>query len=97
MTCESVVAEAAHRLRKYGSGVESLCLLLESGELRVDPISNLPAVAQYMRKYKTDFADASVVWLSEQYPNARVFTVDITDFKVYRRFKNQAIPLIERL
>jgi uncharacterized protein len=95
VTCESVVAEAAHRLRKYGSGVESLCLLLESGELRVDPIADLPAVTQFMRKYETDFADASVVWLSEQYPKAKVFTVDFTDFKVYRRFKNQAIPLVE--
>ena len=97
MTCESVVAEAAHRLRKYGSGVESLCTLLESGELQVDPVSDLPAVAQFMRKYETDFADASVGWLSEKYPRARVFTVDFTDFKVYRRFKNQAIPLVERL
>jgi len=97
VTCESVVAEAAHRLRKYGSGVESLCTLLESGELQVDPVSDLPAVAQFMRKYETDFADASVVWLSEKYPRARVFTVDFTDFKVYRRFKNQAIPLVERL
>jgi uncharacterized protein len=95
VTCESVVAEAAHRIRKYGSGVESLCLLLESGELRVDPIADLSAVTQFMRKYETDFADASVVWLSEQYPKAKVFTVDFTDFKVYRRFKNQAIPLVE--
>lgn len=90
------MAEAAHRLRKYGSGVESLCQLLESGELRVDPVSDLPAVAQFMRKYETDFADSSVVWLSEQYPNAKVFTVDFTDFKVYRRFKNQAIPLVAK-
>lgn len=73
-----------------------MCLLLESGELRVDPVADLSAVARFMRKYETDFADASVVWLSEQYPNAKVFTVDFTDFKVYRRFKNQSIPLVER-
>ena len=95
VTCEAVVAEAAHRLRKYGAGVESLCQLLESGELQLTPVSDLAAVAAFMRKYGTDFADASVVWLSEQYPKAKVFTVDFTDFKVYRRFKNQVIPLIE--
>ena len=96
VTCESVVAEAAHRLRKYGSGVGSLCQLLESEELRVEAVSDLPAVAGFMRKYETDFADASVVWLSEQYPKAKVFTVDFGDFRVYRRFKNQAIPLVDK-
>lgn len=96
LTCESVVAETAHRLRKYGSGVESLCQLLESGELRVEPVSDLPSVSAFMRKYETDFADASIVWLSEQYPKAKVFTVDFTDFRTYRRFKNQAIPLVEK-
>jgi len=95
-TCESVIAEAAHRLRKYGSGVESLCQLLESGELRVEAVSDLHAVAGFMRKYESDFADASVVWLSEKYPKARVFTVDFTDFKIYRRFRNQVIPLVEK-
>ena len=97
ITCESVIAEAAHRLRKYGGGVETLCQVLESGDLHLIPVADLPAVASFMRKYQTDFADASVVWLSEQYPKAKVFTVDFTDFKVYRRFKNQAVPLVERL
>jgi predicted nucleic acid-binding protein len=96
LTCEAVVAETAHRVRKYGSGVESLCQLLESGELMVIPVSDLTAVAAFMRKYGSDFADASVVWLSEQYPKATVFTVDFTDFKVYRRFKNQTVPLVEK-
>ncbi|MBE7539313.1 MAG: PIN domain-containing protein [Bryobacterales bacterium] len=95
VTCESVIAEAAHRLRKYGSGVESLCQLLESGELKIETIADLPAAASFMRKYETDFADASVVWLSEQHPRAKVFTVDFKDFTVYRRFKNQMIPLVE--
>jgi predicted nucleic acid-binding protein len=96
VTCESVIAETVHRVRKYGAGIEGLCQLLESGELIVESISDLPTVAAYMRKYDADFADASVVWLSEQYPKARVFTVDFTDFKVYRRFKNQTIPLVDR-
>jgi len=96
VTCESVVAEAAHRLRKYGPGIAGLCELLESGELSLEPVSDLGAVSAFMRKYDADFTDASVVWLSEQYPKASVFTVDFGDFKVYRRFKNQAVPLIER-
>ncbi len=96
VTCESVVAETAHRLRKYGPGVDTLCELLESDELRIEPVGDLPAVAAFMRKYQTDFVDASVVWLSEQYPKARVFTVDFTDFRIYRRFRSHPIPLIEK-
>lgn len=96
VTCESVVAEAAHRVRKYGPGLAGLRELLESGELRLDPVSDLPAVSAFMRKYDADFADASVAWLSEQHPKARVFTVDFAHFKIYRRFKNQPIPLIEK-
>lgn len=96
LTCESVIAEAAHRLRKYGNGIDGLCELLESEELQVEPIADLNAVAAFMRKYNTDFADASVVWLSERYPKAKVFTVDFTDFGVYRRLKNQPIPLVGR-
>jgi len=96
VTCESVLAEAAHRLRKYGAGAEGLCQLLESTELRVESVGDLAACARFMRKYRTDFADASVVGLSERHPKARVFTIDFTDFRVYRRFRNQEIPLIER-
>jgi hypothetical protein len=49
-----------------------------------------------MRKFGADFADASVVWLSEKYPKAKVFTVDFGDFRVYRRFESQPLPLIEK-
>jgi hypothetical protein len=60
----------------------------------IEPVSDLQSVAAFMRKYRSDLADASVVGLSERHPKARVFTVDFRDFKIYRRFKNQAIPLL---
>ena len=96
VTCEAVVAEAAHRLLKYGSGIDSLCELLESDELLLQPIAKPSEVTAFMRRYRTDFADASVVWLSERYPAAKVFTVDFAHFRIYRRFKHQEIPVIER-
>lgn len=96
VTCESVVAEAAHRLLKYGPGIDGLCELIESEDLRLERVSDVSSVTAFMRKYRADFADASVVWLSEQYPKAKVFTVDFGDFGVYRRFRSQPIPLIEK-
>ncbi len=96
LTCEAVIAEAAHRLQKYGAGIEGLCQLLDSRELLLHPIADIAATTAYMRKYETDFADASIVWLSEQFPKAKVFTVDFGDFRVYRRFRNQPIPLFDK-
>lgn len=38
-------------------------------------------------------ADACLVRMSEPWPDAPVFTLD-SDFRVYRRNKRQALPLI---
>jgi predicted nucleic acid-binding protein len=94
VTTEAVIAETAHHLLGYDQSADALCEILESGALEIAPISNLGAVCTFMRRYQTDFTDASIVWLSEQYPRATVFTVDFGDFRVYRRFKNQVIPLV---
>jgi len=60
------------------------------------PVTDLRAVCALMRHYQTDFADASIMWLSEQFPRASVFTVDFSDFQIYRRLRNQPLPLIEK-
>jgi Predicted nucleic acid-binding protein, contains PIN domain len=39
-------------------------------------------------------ADASLVVLSEMYPQAKVITTDRADFTVYRRFRAQKLPLV---
>jgi predicted nucleic acid-binding protein len=41
-----------------------------------------------------DAADASLVVLSEQYSRALIVTVDTRDFRVYRRFRRDALPLL---
>jgi hypothetical protein len=41
-----------------------------------------------------DAGDASLVVLSERFPKAKIITVDVRDFTVYRRFRNQPLPLI---
>ena len=38
--------------------------------------------------------DASLVVLSELHPKAKITTTDVRDFTVYRRFRNEALPLI---
>ncbi len=95
VTTESVIAEAAHHLMGYKGSADALCEIIESGGWILEPVAELDAVCRFMRRYQTDFADASVVWLSERHPRARVFTIDFAHFRVYRRFRNQSVPLFE--
>lgn len=52
------------------------------------------ALYALMKKHpeRMDLGDAAIVRLSELHPRATVLTVDQTDFRVYRRFRNQPIP-----
>jgi predicted nucleic acid-binding protein len=41
-----------------------------------------------------DFADACLVYMSEQTKDCRIVTIDRADFTVYRRHGREAIPLM---
>jgi len=41
-----------------------------------------------------DLADATLVVLSEQYPHAKLITIDEKDFTIYRRRDGLAVPCI---
>jgi len=43
---------------------------------------------------KKDLADATLVALSEQYPNAKLITIDEKDFTIYRRRDGHPVPCI---
>jgi len=50
-----------------------------------------------MEKYgdqEMQLADACLVRMSELQRDCRLFTLDQKDFRVYRRFERQVIPLI---
>ena len=54
-------------------------------------------VLRLLNKYadqQMQFADACLVRMSEITSASRVFTIDRTDFSVYRRFERRVIPLI---
>ena len=72
--------------------------LLETKTIRLFSLADLDAsaVRKLLLRYKNvpmDLADACVVRLSEMNPKARVVTLD-TDFRIYRRNRREAIPLI---
>lgn len=95
LTCESVLSEAAFYL-----GSSALVLsLVDDGLLQIafDCSENLPYLQELARRYadrKPDLADLCLVRMSELYPRHSVVTVDEADFRVYRKNKREAIPLI---
>lgn len=96
-TSELVLAEAAWNLGQNSPATLELLNFVHRGELCVLPCVSTHAdrLSQLMRKYeRMDVGDGSLVVLSEQFPKARIITVDTRDFPVYRRFGREPLPLI---
>jgi uncharacterized protein len=94
-TCDAVLTEAAHFLRSPAKLLEAVRRgLLVS---RVDTQTAAPRLAELVRKYadrSMDFADACLVYMSEQTRDGKVVTIDRADFAIYRRHGREAIPLL---
>lgn len=96
MTTETVLAEVCHLVGPYRATMLQVTAMLESGRLRARPVlSGQPArCGELLAKYPgMDAADATLVVLSEQFPRARLITLD-SDFRHYRRFRDGVIPLL---
>jgi len=94
-TCDAVLTEAAHFLRSTARLLEAV----QRGLLvsRFDTQSAAPRLAELVEKYadrSMDFADACLVYMSEQTRDCKVVTIDRADFAVYRRHGRETIPLL---
>jgi uncharacterized protein len=94
-TCDAVLTEAAHFLRSPAKLLDAV----ERGLLvsRFDTQTAAPRLAELVAKYADramDFADACLVYMSEQTRDCKVVTIDRADFAVYRRHGREAIPLL---
>lgn len=97
LTCDAVIAEAAHLLRTLPGGYDSLLAMVETGRLRVLPVfpAETTALRALRKKYgpRMDFADACLVRLAELHLRSTVVTLD-SDFSFYRRNGHDRIPLL---
>ena len=94
LTCESVLSEAAFHL---GSS-EAVLTLVAAGMLEVafdcgQNIEQLRGLATRYADRRPDLADLCLIRMSELYPHHTLITAD-EDFRVYRRNKREAIPLL---
>jgi predicted nucleic acid-binding protein len=93
-----VVTEAMHLI---GSPVaqERLWEVLEDGGLRLQPLdaADAPRMRALMRKYRDlpmDLADAALVRVAEREQLHTVFTIDRSDFSVYRLHGSRRFRLL---
>lgn len=73
--------------------------MMSSGIIEVsfeakDHIASLMDLADRYDDLHPDFADLCLIRMSELFPKYFVLTVDVTDFRIYRRNKNQPIPIV---
>jgi predicted nucleic acid-binding protein len=95
LTCEPVLAETAFHLQS----VPVTLALVAEGLVTLsftcdDHLAQITALAKRFADRKPDLADLCLIRMSELYPRHSVITVDRADFRVYRRNKREAIPLI---
>lgn len=98
LTCEAVLSEAQHIVRRLGGDPLVVLEFVRRGLLQiafnVEP--EIEALIQLERSYADvpmSLADACLVRMSELSPRCRVMTTD-SDFLRYRRNRRQPIPMI---
>jgi uncharacterized protein len=98
ITCEGAITETAYLLQADGLPPWGVLELIERDivSTQFNFESNLDRVLSLMKKYADtpmDFVDACLVAMTEQKRDCHLLTLD-SDFRVYRRFERQTIPLI---
>jgi uncharacterized protein len=94
LTCESVLSEATFQI----GSAKDVFSLVEDGLVRLafdlkGSLKELQVLATRYAERHPDLADLCLIRMSELYPRHTVITVD-EDFRVYRRNKREAIPVL---
>lgn len=95
LTCEAVLAETAFHLQNTALVLAMIRegLVAVAFECR-QHLPQLTALAERYADRRPDLADVCLIRMSELHPRHSVVTVDREDFRVYRRHKREAIPLV---
>ena len=95
LTCEAVLAETAFHLESPSVALAMVNerMVALSFDCR-DHLVQLKDLASRYADLKPDLADLCLVRMSELFPKHSVITVDRTDFRIFRRNKREAIPIL---
>jgi predicted nucleic acid-binding protein len=97
-TCEAVVAETFHLLRRLPDAWTAILEMVAEGVLATpfklsEQAREVLVLVQRYSNVPMSLADACLVRMSELVPNAVILTLD-SDFHIYRRHRRQKIPLL---
>ncbi len=95
LTCESVLSETTFHVRSAAAPLK----MVSDGLLQISfemprHIGRLRELAVRYADRHPELADLCLIRMSELNPKHTVITVDEEDFRVYRRNKREAIPLL---
>jgi uncharacterized protein len=95
LTCDAVLAETAFHLRNSALTL----MMIEEGLVKPalnvnEQLSHLLQLAIRYADREPDLADLCIIRLSELYPQHTVLTVDVSDFRIYKRNKRERIPIL---
>lgn len=98
LTCDAVLTEACHLANRVEGGTSAILDLFRRGVARLefslaDQFSEVSLLMEQYADAPMSLADACIVRMSELHVQSPVFTLD-GDFRIYRRFKRQRIPLL---
>jgi predicted nucleic acid-binding protein len=95
LTCEAVLAETAFHLESPSVALAMVNerMVALSFDCR-DHLVQLKDLASRYADQKPDLADLCLVRMSELFPKHSVITIDRTDFRIFRRNKREAIPIL---
>lgn len=98
LTCEAVIAEACFLLQNVYGCQEAVMSLIETEVIQLSfnlkaEIQPIKALSTRYRSVPMSLADGCLVRMAELYLHSSVLTLD-SDFRIYRKNKNQVIPLI---
>ncbi len=95
LTCDAVLAETAFHLNSSALALAFVAQGLVRPVLVLsDHLARLTELASRYADREPDLADLCLIRLSELHPKHPVITTDLADFRVYRRGRREAIPLI---
>ena len=97
-TCEAVISEAHHLLKKVYNGSRQLNELVETGRVVLafsyaDHIAHVNTLMDTYANVPMSFADACLVRMAERYGDGQIFTTD-GDFRIYRKHQTEPLGVI---
>ncbi len=94
LTCDAVLSEAAFHLQssRFVLAMVEEGIVVPAFDSRLQ-LKRLTELADRFADQRPDFADLCLIRMSELHPRHVVITVDVKDFSVYRRNRNERIPL----